>query len=280
MKLSLIVLFLVLVGAICAASGSSARREKRFLKSWKNAFTKIKKFTKTVIKKVDHAIDDSVGFVKKKAGNVKDITKKVIHNVDNAIHKSVDFVKDTAGDVKDITKKVIHNVDNAFDKSVDFVKDTAGDVKDGVNKAAKYTVKISKKVVDKTDKIIDKSVAGVVKAAKFTAKISKKFGKGVVQFSKKAFKATYDAAKKSFNAIKELAKKVDFDAAVIILVDLIDSSVTNKACEVACISSAVYVIGPGALFYANLACPLLCEAVLAYLEDVAVTLVEKHVLND
>ncbi|KAK3740449.1 hypothetical protein RRG08_000437 [Elysia crispata] len=206
---------------------------------------------------------------RKAFNKIKKITKKVVNKVDDIVDKGVDGIKDAAKYTGKITKKVIDKTDDVIDTSVDGIKD-----------AAKYTGKITKKVIDKTDDIIDTSVDGVVKAAKYTGKISKKIGKGTIKFTKKAFKATYNAAKKGFNAIKELAKKVDFDAALLILVDLIDSDITNKACEVVCVSSAVYIIGPGVLFYANLACPFLCEAAMAYFEDLAESYVVKHVLND
>ncbi|KAK3754371.1 hypothetical protein RRG08_026965 [Elysia crispata] len=61
---------------------------------------------------------------------------------------------------------------------------------------------------------------------------------------------------------------VDFDDAVDILTEMIDSELTNSICQFACIASAVYVMGPVGEMYGQMACPPLCAAILAKLEDV------------
>ncbi|GFS00627.1 conotoxin [Elysia marginata] len=133
--------------------------------------------------------------------------------------------------------------DTATD-AVDFVKDTANDIGDGV-----------------------------VDMANVAAKIPKKIGKGVSSITKKALRTTYNKAKKSFKAIKKIPKSINFDKAVDalipILIDSIDSTLTNVLCETSCVASATSVMGPNGGFVATLACAPLCEATLAKLEDIA-----------
>ncbi|RUS74032.1 hypothetical protein EGW08_018206 [Elysia chlorotica] len=211
--------------------------------------------TDSNVKKEKHWFNKWVGTVKKFA-------KEMVEKVNKATNKTANFVHKTA-----------HKIG---DKTEDFVEDSV----DGIKKAVKYTQKITDKVLGKADDMLDDSVDGVIAAAKYTAKISKKVGKGVVKISRKVYKATYDAAKKSFQGIKELADQVDFDAAVLELVGTINSGLSLAVCDVGCVATSVYFMPAGAVYYSTMACPMLCEGVLAYLEDVAEDLVEESIQKD
>ncbi|GFR84899.1 hypothetical protein ElyMa_002428600 [Elysia marginata] len=258
MRLLLIVCFFALLGAVCLTSAESSHRQKRFL--FKKFFT------------------------------------KVIHGAEKAFHKTADVAKKVGRGIARTTKKTVKGADRFIHKSVHWVDHAAHDVAKFGKKTGKGVAKISKKVYFKTEDFVHKSVDwvdhaahdvahGVVKAAKFTVKLSKKVGKGVAKISKKIYKASYNAAKKTFNKIKALVNKVDFDDVVLWLIDIIDSDVTSLACEFGCVAAVESAAAAGAPVFpvapllvtivAELACPPICSAVLAKLEDFAEFLAEK-----
>ncbi|GFR98339.1 conotoxin [Elysia marginata] len=217
MRPSLVVCFLVALGAVCLASAGSSQRDKRIFGAIKKG---LKKGFNTVV------------------GGGKSVGKAVVKTADKAIDKGTSFVKDTAGDIKDGVEDVIDKTDDVIDKGVDAVKDAADDVKDGV-----------------------------VDAAKATAKVSVKVGKGFKSISKSVYRKAYNQGKKAFRKINKLLLKVNFDDVVDKLISMIDSEASNAVCQSACIGSASSLLGPKATFLAALACPPLCKAVLAKIED-------------
>ncbi|GFR84915.1 hypothetical protein ElyMa_002429100 [Elysia marginata] len=187
-------------------------------------------------------------------------TKKVVKGADKIIDKTVDKTVDIAKDVARVSKKVYFKTSDFVEDSIDWVDNAAHDVADGV-----------------------------VDAAKFTAKLSKKVGKGVAKISKKVYKKAYNAAKKTFDKIKQLAGKVDFDDTVLWLIDALDSETATTACHLLCVASVVaasttatpvFPSAPAvAAFLAELACPPLCEAVLAKMQDFAEKIADKKGLG-
>ncbi|GFR84893.1 hypothetical protein ElyMa_002428400 [Elysia marginata] len=247
MRLPLIVCFFALLGAVCLTSAESSHRQRRFL---------FKKFFTKVVKGIHKAVDKTADVAKKTVKGADRFLHKSAHWVDHAADDVADFAQKTGKGIVKVSKKVYFKTDDLVHKSVDWVDHAAHDV-----------------------------VHGVVKAAKFTGKLSVKIGKGVARISKKVYQASYNAARKTFNKIKTLVGKVDFDDVVLWLIDIIDSDVSNLACEYGCVVAAeaaatagapVFPVGPTLVsFVAELACPPLCSAVLAKLEDFAEYLAKK-----
>ncbi|RUS75730.1 hypothetical protein EGW08_016512 [Elysia chlorotica] len=185
-------------------------------------------------------------------------------NLKKIYYKVKDLVKKTAGKVENMTlDRLVDKADYALDKSLE-----------GLKTAANYTKEITNKVIDKADTLLDKYVEKVKSAAKYTVK----FGKKVVKISRKVYQKTYNASKTSYDAIEKLASVVPLDDAILRLVDMVGSDTSDSACDITCVSSANYILSSTMAFMANKACPLICDAGLAYLEDVAETLVEDSFL--
>ncbi|RUS69409.1 hypothetical protein EGW08_022824 [Elysia chlorotica] len=234
MKMKLAFCCLLLMALAYHASGHISSREKRFIGSIKKA---VSKAGKTVAKGAGKA----AGAVAKGAGKAADA-------VDKGVNKVTDVVDKGVGKATGVVDKGIGIAVAAVVKGV---VQAAGTVDKGIDKA------------------IDAVEDGVQDTAKFTVKVPKSIGKGVNGISKKAYRKTYRMAQKSFNKIEGLAGKVDFDGAVDALIGMINSETSYILCEFACVKSAAYVMGALGEVNGKMACPLLCKASLAKLEDLA-----------
>ncbi|GFR72410.1 hypothetical protein ElyMa_002113700 [Elysia marginata] len=169
--------------------------------------------------------------------------RRLVNNAANAVAGTAtgaaNAIANTATDAANVIANTATDAANAVadtaTDAVDFVKDTANVIGDGV-----------------------------VDMANLAAKIPKKIGKGVSSISNKALRTTYNKAKKTFKTIKNIPKSVNFDQVVDnllpILIDTIDSSLTNVMCETTCNAGAKKFMGRKSKDYAEVACGPVCEA--------------------
>ncbi|KAK3762194.1 hypothetical protein RRG08_057432 [Elysia crispata] len=126
-------------------------------------------------------------------------------------------------------------------------------------------------VKDDVNKVVNQGVKDVNNAAA-TVKdklqdVLNKVKQGVNGFVNQVNKDEYVVAETTFNGIQQIQGEVDFQDAIQALIPLIDSDITEAACQMTCENAASEVLGADAAAFANLACPPLCKAALAELKD-------------